>query len=621
MQKKLLFLVPRDSMDEEQRKYYSKLYTDVLFEFSDPYDPIPQVRQKVKEGIEIVGGRGNAAVAIRQEFSNLHVVQIQVTGYDVIRSLRRIDPTGATVAVITSNVDVSGLKIFEQLYSIHIIGYLMVPFSKLENTIRDAVINGAKYILGGALICRMAKDMNIPAQVIPLALGPESMVNAIHELKQVQKAIELENARQGFLNRLLDSIKEGVISTDLTGKITMVNANASRILQMSPRMAIGKGINTFLPEDTPDGTDNMVNINGNRILFTRTSVLNGNQDDGIIYTLHEPSHIETLETSIRRETYADSNHIARFHFTDIIGLSPTILETIRIARNYAKTESNVLITGETGSGKEMFAQSIHNAGTRHKGPFVAVNCASLPETLLESELFGYVEGAFTGANRKGRAGLFEAAHGGTIFLDEISETSYSSQGRLLRVLQEKYIVRLGSQKIIPVNVRVIAATNRNLHELVEQGKFREDLYYRLNVLNLVIPPLRERDDDAIILLNHFLKTFGANVTINEDVVGFLREYPWRGNIREVGNLAERVVATLTGLNINRKQIERLLDPHDLSVSYSTHLSSTLQLREKKQKTEILNALDQAKGNMGKAADILGIDRSTLWRRMKRLDMQ
>ncbi len=620
MAKKVLFLIPRDSMDEEQRRYYNRVYPEIDFEFSDPYDPVTLVERKLKDGIEIVAGRGNTAASIRQNFPNLHVVQIQVTGYDVIRSLEQTDLSGATVAVITNNVDISGLSIFEQLYSIRIIGYLMVPFTKLENTIRDAVLRGAQYILGGALTCRMANELGIPAKAIPLVVGPESMSYAIHDIKQVQDAVEVEAARQGFLNRLLDSIGEGVISVDLKGKITLVNTNAARMLQVPPHFAIGKAINDYFPEDTPDGEDTLININGNQILVTRTPVIQGKRENGVIYTLHEPSHIESLETHIRRETNVRNSHVARFHFNDIIGQSSALQETVRIGKNYAKTDASVLIIGETGSGKEMFAQSIHNAGNRRKGAFVAVNCAALPETLLESELFGYVEGAFTGAKRKGRAGLFEAAHGGTIFLDEISETSYSSQGRLLRVLQEKYIVRLGSQKIIPVDVRVIAATNRNLQELVEQGKFREDLFYRLNVLNLTIPPLREREADAIILLKHFLKIAGLNISLSGDAVSFLNRYQWRGNVREVSNLADRIVATTTNSVITQSQVERLLDSRSFSSQPVTASPTPFQIREKNQEKEIMDAIQQANGNLGKAAAILGVNRSTLWRRMKKLNL-
>lgn len=621
MNKKVLFLVPPSSVDNEQLGYYGKIYPEIDFEFSNPYDPLPLVQQKLNEGVEIVVGRGNTAETIRREFPKVHVVQIQVTGYDVIRTLEQIDLTGATVAVITNNVDISGLSIFEQLYSARIISYLRIPSDKIKNAIRDAALRGAHYILGGALTCRMANELGSPAKAIPLMLGPESMSYVIHDIKQVQEAIKLEAERQGFLNQLLDNIDEGIIYVDLKGKITLVNANASRMLEIPPRLAVGKSVNNYLGECTIDGEDTLININSNHILVTRTPVLQGKQRHGTIYTLHESSRIESLETHIRRDTYARGSHVARFQFNNIIGQSPAMQETIRVCKNYALTDANVLIMGETGSGKEMFAQSIHNSSKRRKNAFIAVNCAALPETLLESELFGYVEGAFTGATRKGKAGLFEIAHGGTIFLDEISEMSYPSQGRLLRVLQEKYIVRLGSHKIIPIDVRVIAATNRNLQKLVQEDKFREDLYYRLNVLNVTIPPLRERELDAMILLEHFLKSSGHDITLNNDAIEFLDMYQWRGNVREVNNLADRIIATATSSTITLGQVKRLLEPQTLPTQATAASLTPVQLRERKQEREITEAIRKSNGHMGNAADILGINRSTLWRRMKKLGLK
>lgn len=620
MMPKILFLVPKDSMDDKQLKYYHTVYPNVSFVFSDPYDPISLVQKNLDEGPMIVAGRGNSATVIREHFPNIHVVQINITGYDIIRSLDKYNIAGATIAVITNNLEISGLSIFEKLYSIRIISYLMVPYGNLENVIRDAVIQGANFILGGALTCKIADEMKTSLKAIPLVLGPETMSSTLREIKQVQEAIKVENSRQNFISQLFDSIANGIISVDVNGKIMLVNSNASRMLQIQSHHLIGKDIEEILGVNTSEESETIIDINENKILVTHNPLQNENQESVIIYTLRELSLIESLKTQIRRVEYNHNKHLARFSFKNIIGKSNSIRNAVRIGKNYGNTDSNVLISGETGTGKEMFAQSIHNSGNRCNNAFVAVNCAALPETLLESELFGYVEGAFTGAIRKGKPGLFETAHGGTIFLDEISEISYTSQGKLLRVLQEKYIVRLGSQKIIPINVRVIAATNQDLRELVEKKKFREDLYYRLNVLNIIIPPVREREGDAEILLNYFLKKFGSNISLSNSATDFINQYTWYGNVREISNLAERIVATTTDIIITRKQIENLLDLQPSLEQSSNQSLTPLQLREKTQEEEIKNAMRQANGNMGKAADILKINRSTLWRRMKKLNM-
>jgi len=215
-----------------------------------------------------------------------------------------------------------------------------------------------------------------------------------------------------------------------------------------------------------------------------------------IATLQDVSHIQAVEEEIRREMYL-KGYTAKFDFADIVAHDELTLRTVSLAKRFAATHASILIQGESGVGKEVFAQSIHNASDRRLRPFIAMNCAAIPESLIESELFGYVDGAFTGARKKGKPGIFELAHGGTIFLDEISEMPFHLQARLLRVLQEHEVMRLGDDKIIPIDVRVIAATNRNLEKLTKEGLFRVDLYWRLNVLNLFIPPLRERRKDVL----------------------------------------------------------------------------------------------------------------------------
>jgi transcriptional regulator with PAS, ATPase and Fis domain len=289
------------------------------------------------------------------------------------------------------------------------------------------------------------------------------------------------------------------------------------------------------------------------------------------------------------------------------------MEAIDVARQYARVDSTVLIHGETGVGKELFAQSIHTAGNRSSGPFVAVNCAALPEALLESELFGYVEGAFTGARRKGKPGLFELAHRGTIFLDEISEIPLSLQGRLLRVLQEREVIRLGHDRVIPVDVRVLCATNRDLHRLVEEGNFRRDLYWRLNVLSLSIPPLRERRDDIVPLMLQFLDTLSPSgnhgIVFSGDALSFLTQYPWPGNVRELRNLCERLTVVHTGKTVDAAFLTHLME----------YRESTQPLRSGPTgMEEIERALAQAGGKITRAAEILGVHRATLWRKCKRL---
>jgi len=267
----------------------------------------------------------------------------------------------------------------------------------------------------------------------------------------------------------------------------------------------------------------------------------------------------------------------------------------------------------------LFAQSIHNFSNRKDKPFVAVNCAALPEDLLESELFGYEEGAFTGARKGGKQGLFELAHDGTIFLDEISEMPIKLQARLLRVLQEKEIMRIGGDKIIPVDVRIIAATNKRLSEEVEKGRFREDLYYRLNVLNFTVPPLRERKEDIPILVREIIrKNYPKLLEKNElldEINRRFQNYSWPGNVRQLENVTKRLCTLLKNYKFKKDSYHELFQ-RAFDGNYTGN-----QLFALDEKQVIINILNKVKWNRSKAADLLGISRTTLWRKMKELNIK
>lgn len=280
--------------------------------------------------------------------------------------------------------------------------------------------------------------------------------------------------------------------------------------------------------------------------------------------------------------------------------------------------------GQTGTGKELFAQSIHNASNRKSGPFVAINCAALPENLLESELFGYVEGAFTGTVKGGKMGLFEQAHGGTLFLDEIGEISMAIQTKLLRALQEREIRRIGDNKVISVDVRIVSATNKSIHKLAEQGLFRRDLAYRLDVLRIFLPPLRKRGEDISLLFLRLLQQLGREQNcpvprVEAADLKILREHSFLGNVRELQNVAERVWALRNGGRITARELAAAMEPPDLEMDADTGKEREKVLEEglPDERAMIQQALALCRGNQTKAAKMLGIDRSTLWRKMKK----
>ena len=261
------------------------------------------------------------------------------------------------------------------------------------------------------------------------------------------------------------------------------------------------------------------------------------QDFGAVITFQGTEQIQAEEGKLRKRIYS-TGFTAKYDFTHILYKSSVMEKLIQTAEKYSYADSNILIHGETGTGKELFAHAVHNASPRAGGAFVAINCAAMPENLLESELFGYEEGAFTGARKGGKPGLFEFAHGGTLFLDEVEGMSTALQCKLLRVLQEREIMRVGGNRIISVDVRIVAATNEDLERRVEEGSFRRDLYYRLNTLPVLIPPLREREGDLLLLIDHFCRNIGASFTLSPELERLLLAHQWRGNIRELRNVVE-----------------------------------------------------------------------------------
>ena len=346
---------------------------------------------------------------------------------------------------------------------------------------------------------------------------------------------------------------------------------------------------------------------------------------GTVVSLLNAAQIQTTEDQLRKKLHY-KGHKAKYTFGDIITRSPRMIACIQEAKAFAQTDSNIVVVGETGTGKELLSQSIHAWSRRSQNNFVAINCAALPENLLESELFGYVEGAFTGATRGGKPGLFEIAHNGTIFLDEISEIPLGLQGRLLRVLQEREIMRLGDSQVTPINIRVIAATNKNLESLVRAGKFRSDLYYRLYVLQLNLPPLRERQEDIPLLTQSFLRNFqaregdGCPLELSDGDCRLLQSCPWRGNIRELQNFCERL-AVLYRLGVSVSGlIAHLLEsaaspetppPCPPPMPKAAHTRIDLSYEE------LLAVLQECGGNRTQTAAKLGISRGTLWRLPKK----
>jgi len=501
-----------------------------------------------------------------------------------------------------------------------------------------------------------------------------SMINAAAQAvsNQLQMQVWLSNAndRLSELKTILQSLPEGILLLRHDGVVSQMNAPAGTMLGLNPSKVTGRRLQDVLPLpamlaqavarqqllsdeemvfDTLHGrvaclcslkpiTSYRPETGLEDIVSSTGLVISEPVDaDGFVMILRS---IERVQKLVHRITGAR----ARLTFANVVGESPSLKEALRLARLAANSNSTVLLHGETGTGKEIFAQSIHNSSARADGPFVAINCAAIPRELINTELFGYEGGSFTGADRQGRSGKFEQAHGGTLFLDEIGDMPLDLQTTLLRAIETRTIVRIGGQRVISADVRIIAATHKDLREEARQGNFRSDLYYRLNVLTINIPSLRARIEDLPLLVQHFLqrqsRTQGRAFTITPEAMAALQRYNWPGNVRELENMLERVTylmpkstITVDDLPIDLQQTQESVEVSRLQTidrttqdAYNQHGKHQLAhvidkngaLKEQSMNAEmqaIMQAWDASNGRVTRAAAILGISRTTMWRKM------
>lgn len=373
------------------------------------------------------------------------------------------------------------------------------------------------------------------------------------------RKLQLEDWEQ-----IIDIFQDGIYITNANGLTLRVNAAYERITGVSAQILVGRYMEDIVREgvlstsitqkviDTGDEVSaEQTTINGNHLILRGIPVYKNNKISFVVTFVRDITVINDLQEELNRNRAIANQYKSRLNELegrkDFVAESPEFQATIALADKVAKVDSTVLILGESGTGKEVVAREIHENSHRKDQPFLKINCGAIPENLLESELFGYESGAFTGARKGGYVGLFEAASKGTLFLDEIGDMAYHLQVKLLRVLQERTITRIGSTKAIPVNTRVIAATNQNLEQMVKEKKFREDLYYRLNIVAIKTPPLRERKKDIPALINHFVQKLNAKYHISKqfspELIATLMDYDWPGNVRELENITERILVT------------------------------------------------------------------------------
>ncbi|PKL13518.1 MAG: sigma-54-dependent Fis family transcriptional regulator [Spirochaetae bacterium HGW-Spirochaetae-8] len=586
------------------------------------YNGLPQIKRSTLVG-DVFIARGLTASYLNMLWNDATVIELPMSGYDILRAMSAGASTVGVkkIALIATANAVYGMNNFNTSFLPPMKTYEIGPMDDVDAFVLRAVSEGADLVIGGDSVATQAEALGIPFERIEA--GKESVRQAIDEAWRLWNSNMDERVRVQRLNALVENVHEGIIAVDQDKKITICNQYAERLLQMNRLEIHDKFLSEVAPFlDSPDLTTiqqprigDFFEIAGIQIAVNRVPVLVGGKFLAGIITLQELSQIQKIETRIRREAHR-KGLVANYDFSQMLGTSEALLEVKKIALGYAKVQANVLLVGETGTGKEIFAQSIHKASPRSLGPFVAINCAALPETLLESELFGYVSGAFTGASKNGKMGLFELAHTGTIFLDEISEMSMHLQGRLLRVIEEREIMRIGHDTVIPVDIRIVAATNRNLEDLVSQNLFRKDLFYRLDVLRLNIPPLRERGKDVLLLMKHFLSQYdilngSTRHMLDPGVVPIIQNLDWDGNVRQLRNLCERLSVVVN---------ESVIMAHDLITCLGNTKIPPVEVLDSeaaKECAKLVSTLKKTHNNKAEAARELGMDRTTLYRKLRK----
>ena len=470
------------------------------------------------------------------------------------------------------------------------------------------------------VVCLSGYTENMHVHTLGLARQAAETITAQLRERERNKEIDIHNQ---YMDALLESSSRGLLTVDREGAIVHANRRARMLMEL-PKDVVGKNFSDFV-EDSFDISDGLTKGKpfSSREFQTRDQGIrhfasldpirdSENRLVGALLTVIEKKEIIRVATQM-------TGSQAHFTFDSIIGTSERLQEALRMARISASSDTTVLLTGETGTGKELFAQAIHNESDRRSSPFVAINCGAIPKELLESELFGYEEGAFTGAKKGGRPGKFELADNGTLFLDEIGDMPFDMQVKLLRVLQTGEIQRVGGLRSVPVNLRVISATNKDLKQAIHEQQFREDLYYRICTLNIDIPPLRERGDDILLLARYFLKRYA--VSMNREYISMvpgteesLRRYSWPGNIRQLESCIERAVHLAEGeeVGINHFGMMELQEQAD---PYLGNVGELATLADVEKRT-ITRTLDYFEGNICRTAQSLGISRPTIYRKMK-----
>ncbi len=579
---------------------------------------------------DVIVAAGSHGAYLRRNLPH-PVALVQVGGSDLLAALCKARQLSDRIAILMLKRIPPELQRFADLFALPLVLRSYETAEEARHCIRQLASDGIQVVVGPGQVADLADEAGLTGVLVYSA---ESVQTAFDDAIEMAAAQRAEKSRRTQLDSILYHLGDGVVAVDMDGRIVMANPAAEQLTGRSVRTALGKYLRDALPalqlghvitRGTPE-LGAVEELAGKSIVVDRVPLFDEGKQTGAILALHGSNRLELAVSKLRAHTHRRSQ-VAKYLLDNMVSASPAMQRVIAQCKVFAQhSDAGILIHGESGTGKELLAHGIHNASQRANHPFIAINCGAITETLLESELFGYDEGAFTGARKQGKAGLFEAAHCGTLFLDEIGEMPLPLQTRLLRALQEKEITRVGSVDPIPVNVRVVSATHRDLASMVAGSQFREDLFYRLNILRVDVPPLRERPEDIEVLVRKLVPAALARTgqdalcpAVLAAVQPVMQRYAWPGNVRELENAVERLtmICLATGSAIRPFEMNELLDQ---AVHRPRHpdmpVLAPVRLRKRRPRASLEEAervLEDCLGDHQEAARQLGVSRTTLWR--------
>jgi len=579
--------------------------------------------------IDVLVAAGSNGAYLRQHL-DLPVVLVRVGGFDVMSALGRARSISSRIALVTHGAIPPEVEQFNELFGLGIEQHNYRTTDDARNCVLSLRAKGIEVVVAPGLVTDLAEAAGMSGVFL---YSEDAVREALDDAVELVRLSRMEAAKRERVNTILGHLRDGVVAVDMQERIEILNPAMERLLEKPASDLIGRQLSDVAPElsllrtlrEPRTEIDELQKLGTRAVLASRLPIIEQGTQTGAVLTCQDPESIQRVDRDLRARRHKPSTGV-RYRLSDLVGTSARIVHTRLLAAQYAHSDATVLIFGESGTGKELLAQGIHAASKRSNQPFIAVNCAAFPESLLESELFGYEDGAFTGARRGGKLGLFEAAHTGTIFLDEIGEMPVSLQTRLLRVLQEREILRIGAIEPTRVDVRVIAATHRDLTERVATGEFRRDLYYRLNILRLELPGLRQRRQDLQELAAHLTQKIaartGTDITKDQRVSKLLdaaSDYEWPGNVRELENLLERIAMLENPSDSSFADVQlRELIPEVFSGGLPAQSASSIVSRREESEAQLIRrVLNECDGSYASASKRLGISRTTLWRKLKK----